>query len=98
MLFLKDFANARSQEMRFRLSVFGAWYLAEDIEERRCIRKTLMAAYDAGSEAVHEGKVSEKKRGTLSSAQDLCRRGILDLLHEGPPDDWGDLILGAGVT
>lgn len=96
MLFLKDFANARSQEMRFRLSVFGAWYLAADIKERRRIRKTLMAAYDAGSEAVHEGKVSEKKRGTLSSAQDLCRRGILNLLHEGPPDDWGDLILGAG--
>ena len=38
MLFLKDFANARSQEMRLRLSVFGAWYLADDIEERRRIR------------------------------------------------------------
>ena len=98
MLFLKDFANARSQEMRFRLSVFGAWYLADDIEERRRIRKTLMAAYDAGSRAVHLGEVPEKKRGTLSTAQDLCRRAILKLLHEGPPDDWGDLILGAGIS
>ncbi len=30
----------------------------------------------------------------LSTAQDLCRRGILKLLKEGPPADWGDLIRG----
>ena len=97
MLFLKDFANARSQEMRFRLSLFGAWYVAEDIEERQLIRKTLLDAYDAGSKAVHLGEVPGGNRGTLLRAQDLCRRGILKLLHQGPPDDWGDLILGADI-
>ena len=97
-LFLKDFGNARVQEMRFRLSLFGAWYLVDDVEERRRIRKTLLAAYDAGSKAVHLGEVPERHRGTLSCAQDHCRRGILKLLHQGPADEWGDLILGAGVT
>ena len=30
----------------------------------------------------------------LSTAQDLCRQGILKLLKEGPPADYEDLILG----
>ena len=27
-LYLRDFANEHSQEMRFRLALFGAWHLA----------------------------------------------------------------------
>ena len=41
-LYLRDFANEHSQEMRFRLTLFGAWHLAEnagDLDERRSIRK-----------------------------------------------------------
>ena len=41
-LYLRDFANEHSQEMRFRLALFGAWNLAEnagDLDERRSIRK-----------------------------------------------------------
>ena len=92
VIYLKDFANETSQEMRFRLALFGAWHLGADFEERRSIRKALRDAYDTASKAVHEGELPKAARPT---AQNLCRRGILKLLREGPPDDWGDLVLGA---
>ena len=102
-LYLQDFDGGRSQEMGFRLALFGAWYLAEDFEERRSIRKTLHDAYSMASRAVHGSEVLKKSRGDrhgealakLARAQDLCRRGILKLLREGPPRNWGDLVLGS---
>ena len=101
-LYLKDFDDERSQEMRFRLPLFGAWHLAENLKQRRSIRKTLRAAYDMASKAVHGGEVLKepgagqyrKARAELSRAQDLCRCGALKLLREGPPEDWTDLVLG----
>ena len=97
-LYLKDFTNEQSQEMRFRLSLFGAWHLGSTLEERRDIRKTLRDAYDTASGVVHSGEVSSKSKGCLEEAQELCRLGILKLLREGPPEDWGDLILGANSS
>ena len=97
-LYLKDFTNEQSPEMRFRLALFGAWHLGADFGERKRIRKTLRVAYDSASGAVHTGELddSSNKRELLEDAQELCRRGILKLLEEGPPKDWGELILGEG--
>ncbi len=95
-LFLRDFTNEHSQEMRFRLSLFGAWFLGQDFEDRRRIRKVLRDAYDAASGAVHTGNIAftDDKRELLANAQRLCHQGILKMLREGPPADWGDLVLG----
>ena len=49
-------------------------------------------------QAVHVGEIPDNELANLSDAQDLCRRGILKLLLEGPPRDWVDLILGAEVA
>ena len=97
-LFLKDFTNEHSQEMRFRLSLIGAWFLGRDFEYRRRIRKILREAYDTASGAVHTGNIAytDVNLALLADAQRLCRQGILKLLREGPPTDWGDLVLGAG--
>ena len=96
-LYLKDYPNGYRQEMRFRLALFGAWYLSTDFEDRKRILKKLREAYDAASGAVHSGDLdfTVENQKLLSDGQDLCRRGILKLLREGPPPDWGDLILGA---
>ena len=101
-LYLKDFDDERTQEMRFRLALFGAWHLAEGPDDRQAIRKTLRDAYDMASKAVHGGEVLgepradlyHKAQAELARAQDLCRKGILKLLREGPPKDWGALVLG----
>ena len=95
LMYLKDFANEHSQEMRFRLALFGAWHLSANLDERKSIRKALRDTYDAASKAVHAGEVTGDARVNLPDAQDLCRRGIFKLLLEGPPQDWGDLIMGA---
>lgn len=99
-LYLKDFVNEQSPEMRFRLSLFGAWHLGSTFEERRDIRKTLRDAYDTASGVVHSGEISSKSKDCLEEAQELCRLGILKLLREGSPspEDWGDLILGASTS
>ena len=95
-LYLQDFASEQSQEMRFRLSLFGAWFLGTDFQDRKLIRKTLRDAYDRASGAVHTGEIepNTENRKLLADAQELCRRGILKMLKEGFPPDWGDLVLG----
>ena len=101
-LYLKDFTNEYSQEMRFRLSLFGAWHLGADLEERQTIRKALRDAYDRASGVVHGGDLedNESSRELLSAAQDLCRQGILKLIREGMPssEEWGNLILGSELA
>ena len=95
-LYLQNIGNEKYRgEMRFRLSLTGAWHLGSDLEERKKVRKNLLDAYDAASKAVHSGALDYfKNQELLSTAQDLCRRGIFKLLKEGSPSDWGDLILG----
>ena len=92
-LYLKDFINeTTSQEMRFRLSIFGAWHLGADYQERGSIRKRLRDAYDAASGAVHTGHIdfTQENHELLSDGQDLCRRGIVRLIRDGEPSDWGN--------
>jgi len=72
-----------------------AWHLAEDIEERRTIRKILRSAYGMVSKVVQGGEVLEKEnaenyylaRANLDQVQKLCRRGLYKFLCEGPPND-----------
>ena len=96
-LYLKNYPNKYRQEMGFRLALFGAWFLGTDFGDRKRILERLREAYGAASGAVHSGELdfTVENQKLLSDGQDLCRRGILKLLREGPPPDWGDLILGA---
>ncbi len=97
-LYLQNFQNDgnRNAEMRFRLALFGAWYLGSNSQERQNIRKRLADVYDRASGAVHSGEVEDNAENynLLSTGQDLCRLGILKFLEDGPPANWGDLVLG----
>ena len=90
-LYLKDFLNEYSQEMRFRLSLIGAWHLGANFSDRRYIRKRLRDAYDMASKAVHgdDLEFNAKNQKLLSDGQDLCRQGILKLLMERLPAQLG---------
>ena len=97
-IYLKDFLNEHTnQEMRFRVALFGAWHLGKDFKERQSIRKGLRDSYDRASAAVHTGSIAARSanKELLAAGQELCRRGIQKQLREGPPEDWGDLVLGA---
>ena len=69
LLYLKDFANEHSQEMRFRLALFGAWHLSANLDERRSVRRALRDAYAMASKAVHVGEVPGNTHADLPNAQ-----------------------------
>ena len=96
---MRKFKGERNQEMSFRLAHFGAWHLGSSFQERKEIRDTLKRAYRQASRAVHDGRVelTDDNRQLLLKTQALCRRGILKLLEEGEPKDWGDMVLGSGL-
>lgn len=92
-LFLSASAN---QELKFRLTVTGSWFLGKDQVERKNIWDILRKAYDAASRAVHVGKVKENDSNwtLLADAQGLCRTAILRVLREGAIVDAMGLIFG----
>ena len=98
-LYLKNFDRKNRGEMKFRLALYGAWYVGSDFAERKATRKTLGDAYDMGSRAVHGDPLPSTERivALLSRSQALCRRGILKFLEEGVQEDWDNMILGAGL-
>lgn len=93
-LYLRD----TGPELRYRLSLLGAWYLGEDRKERETISKQLKDAYNLRSRAVHEGILPQKHKadstGLIKTARDLCRRTIIKIIREGRFPDWEKLVLG----
>ena len=91
-LFLKDSIG----ESRFRVASHAAWYLGQSLEERTAHQKTVSAAYEVASRAVHTGAIknAEDHRELLGAAQGLVRRAILKRLDEPNEPDWGKLVLG----
>ena len=86
-------------EKGFRIATYGAWHLGKDFEERREYRDTLRKVYDDSSRAVHAGKLKHaaKNPELISSAQVICREGILKRLEEAERPRWDEIILGEGA-
>ena len=99
-LFLKNFDTKNRGELKFRLALYGAWYLGENYEERKNIKKTLADAYVEASKAIHgdQPKRSEQWLELLTRAQSLCREGILKFLEQGFKSGWDQIVLGANHT
>ena len=84
-------------EKGFRISMYGAWHLGKDIEQRRHVREILRKAYDDSSRAVHGGKLKHAKKDVnlVGAAQDICRNAILRRLEESERPIWEEVVLGA---
>ena len=85
-------------EKGFRIATYGAWHLGANLEQRHEFRETLRKAYSDSSSAVHGGKLkyAAKDPDLVSSAQGICRNGILKRLEETERPKWDEMILGAG--
>ena len=83
-------------EEGFRIATYGAWHLGENFEQRHAFRETFRKAYSDSSSAVHGGKLKSaaKDPKLISSAQDICRNGILKRLEETEKPKWDEMILG----
>ena len=93
-LYLEDIKD--DGEFRFRLSLRGAWYLGQNIENRQTLIAEFRKLYDLRSKAVHLGEVGpEGTRDFIKRSQDLCLRSIKKVLRDGGfPTDWNRLVLG----
>jgi hypothetical protein len=83
-------------ELKFRLSLRGAWLGGNDPTERADIQSVLGAVYDLRSDAVHTGRVdqTEKNLATIERGVPLCQRLIRRVIEEGGEVDWKALVLG----
>ena len=85
-------------EKGFRIAIYGAWHLGESFEQRHEFRETLRKVYSDSSHVVHGGKIQYATcdEKLISSAQEICRNGILKRLQESEKPKWEEMILGAG--
>jgi hypothetical protein len=83
-------------ELRFRLSLRGAWLSGNDSKERAEIQRLLKDVYDLRSAAVHTGIVAPnaKNRQTIGRGADLCNRLIRQVIEAEHPIKWDSLVLG----
>ena len=91
-------------ELSFRLRVYAAWYLGEDVKTRERLLTIIKQIYDCRSRAVHDGTLAPKniKFGEdnipmyqfIRETRVLCLISIMKIIDEGRIPDWNNLILG----
>jgi hypothetical protein len=83
-------------ELKFRLSLRGAWLAGEDAKDREEAYQTLGKVYKLRSDAVHTGKIkpTEANYQTINIGSSLCKRLILKMIEAGGPIKWDTLVLG----
>ena len=77
----------KSRTLQDRVSDF----LGTDADDRKRTREIVRTVYDARSEIVHSDskRVSPFRHGAaFVTGFELARRTLMQLLREGPPDDW----------
>ena len=84
-------------EKSFRVATHAAWHVAENAEERQRYFNVAKSVYAEASSVIHASR-PRKALGNpdlITSALDICRKGIIKLTEKGHPEDWEKLILGA---
>ena len=70
-------------------------YLGTDLESRERTRKSIKEFYNTRSKIAHGGSsdVSPQKRSeAFYNGFDIAKRTLFKLLHEGPPENWDEVI------
>ena len=92
-------------ELTFRFSLRAALFLAQEIEQRKKLKKEFEEIYKRRSAAVHEGTLPEyvKIEGQnipitqfLERSQELMKQSVLRVIKKGELPDWTSIELGGG--
>lgn len=81
-----------SRKLRNRVSS----YIGTDMESRERLKESVKEFYDVRSDIVHSrsSKVSpRRKRKAFRKGFDIARKTLFKLLHEGQPENWGQLMI-----
>jgi Apea-like HEPN len=99
-LLLHELDGQERGELRFRLSLRGAWLGGNDPHDRAEIQKTLKDVYDLRSLAVHTGRVelNQKNYKTFGRGTKLCKQLILKMIQADGRVEWTTLLVGGGLT
>ena len=71
-------------------------YLGTDAESRERVKESVKEFYDARSNIVHSGLDNVSPQRNLEAFDkgfDIARRTLFKLLHEGPPENWDELVI-----
>lgn len=83
------------QEITFKVSLFGAWMLGRDYEERKRAFYRLKKAYALGSQAVHSGRFRQANvRYHIWEVQSDVSLIIRKMIADGDEVELLDLVLG----
>ena len=95
-LLLHELDGRDRGELRFRLSLRGAWLGGNDATERAKIQKTLKDVYDLRSSAVHTGRVEPNRKNyeTIERGTLLCKRLISKTIAADGRINWTTLLVG----
>jgi hypothetical protein len=66
-------------EFRYRLGLRAALFVGKNLEQRKAVGKAIRKAYDAGSEAVHTGKIKkmDQARNYINEAAAAARTALI---------------------
>jgi len=88
------YLDSEQGELGFRLSVTGARHLADSLDDRKALQKTLKRFYGLASRVIHG--TSTVRKGDLAlvdKASRLCRDGILKIVEKRHQPQWIDVLL-----
>jgi hypothetical protein len=73
------------RELRFRLALRAAWFIAESPTEREAVFRAARKTYDLRSTAVHSGVISPSKKTDeeLAAGDEVCSRVLRKLVSQG---------------
>ena len=91
------YLDSSEGELGFRLATTGAWHLGRSWSEREELQQDLKKFYGTASRIVHAAQVPQGGSSQieyLSSARDICQRGLLKVIKQEPIATWNQLLLG----
>ena len=83
-------------ELTHKLRTRSSWFLGRDAEDRVLVMKSVAEFYGVRSEIVHSRKRKlspERYRKAFDTGFDIAARTLFKLLNDGPPSDWGRLVI-----
>jgi hypothetical protein len=94
LLLHREGGPGAKSELRNKVGMRGAWLLGRTPEEREQVFLVLRKAYDARSQAVHNGTLSPKNIAVLEEADAICTQLLRTVVQMGAYPNWDKVVLG----
>ena len=83
-------------EITYKMRTRASWFLGRDAEDRLRVMKSVASFYGVRSAIVHNRKnrpSAARCREAFDTGLEIAARTLFELLKDGPPDDWENLVI-----